>query len=445
MTADRRFEQRPARPPGASSRPGPTPDYRDDIVQQTARTRQRPAWTFPERWLPMAAVTSRAVRAPHGSRGGSSVWSPSSSSLWPSSARARRGSQRHGCRRHSVRPPTGTSSTPQNGDIFTADPVTGVATAVVTGPTTDLAPVFSRDGTHGSSSSGRPRAARVGVDSSPPGPMARELIAVTPEPVPGLDSYAFSPDGREIAFTSQDGPDAFAKLWIAKADGGGVRAVDVGMAQAAAPVYRPTDGTEILFLGADADEANGLNGLYAINVESGAVRTIVPPYTDGLAGAVVPPQIDEPAWSPDGSRISYSKWQYDPGGPTNIRVHIVAADGTGDRLLPAPPGAMWDASAIWSNDGTRLAIVRGYSTQDQNAVLAAVPADGTGLGVETERGLALINVSHEWAPDDTSILSRPLDAADRPQAQLLWDPATGSSSPAPWRATSKPTWQRRAP
>ena len=28
------------------------PDYRDDILRQVARTRQRPTWTFPERWTP---------------------------------------------------------------------------------------------------------------------------------------------------------------------------------------------------------------------------------------------------------------------------------------------------------------------------------------------------------------------------------------------------------
>jgi hypothetical protein len=40
---------------------GPTPDYRDDIVQRTARIRQRPAWTFPERWIPMATFTARTA------------------------------------------------------------------------------------------------------------------------------------------------------------------------------------------------------------------------------------------------------------------------------------------------------------------------------------------------------------------------------------------------
>ena len=43
---------------------GPTPDYLDDVFAQTGRMRQRPAWTFPERWLPMADITSRQAFAP---------------------------------------------------------------------------------------------------------------------------------------------------------------------------------------------------------------------------------------------------------------------------------------------------------------------------------------------------------------------------------------------
>ena len=40
---------------------GPAPDYLDDVFGRTGRTRQRPAWSFPERWLPMADITrSRA-------------------------------------------------------------------------------------------------------------------------------------------------------------------------------------------------------------------------------------------------------------------------------------------------------------------------------------------------------------------------------------------------
>src|SRR5262245_54119602 len=34
------------------------PDYLTDILGRTARTRQRPAWASPERWLPMPASLS---------------------------------------------------------------------------------------------------------------------------------------------------------------------------------------------------------------------------------------------------------------------------------------------------------------------------------------------------------------------------------------------------
>ena len=33
----------------------------DEVVRQTARMRQRPAWTFPERWLPMTEITARPI------------------------------------------------------------------------------------------------------------------------------------------------------------------------------------------------------------------------------------------------------------------------------------------------------------------------------------------------------------------------------------------------
>ena len=36
-----------------------TPDYRNELVATTARTSQRPAWTFPERWLPLDLATRR--------------------------------------------------------------------------------------------------------------------------------------------------------------------------------------------------------------------------------------------------------------------------------------------------------------------------------------------------------------------------------------------------
>ena len=41
-----------------------TPSYLDDVIHQTARTRQRPGWSFPERWLPVSVLTDRLATAP---------------------------------------------------------------------------------------------------------------------------------------------------------------------------------------------------------------------------------------------------------------------------------------------------------------------------------------------------------------------------------------------
>jgi hypothetical protein len=40
------------------------PDYLDEVQTVTSRKRQRPAWTFPERWIPMVDVARQPVIAP---------------------------------------------------------------------------------------------------------------------------------------------------------------------------------------------------------------------------------------------------------------------------------------------------------------------------------------------------------------------------------------------
>ncbi len=63
MTSERRFEQ--DLPDLMAQLASPrVPDYRDDVVQLSARTRQRPAWTFPERWLPVDITLAPARGRP---------------------------------------------------------------------------------------------------------------------------------------------------------------------------------------------------------------------------------------------------------------------------------------------------------------------------------------------------------------------------------------------
>jgi hypothetical protein len=111
-----------------------------------------------------------------------------------------------------------------------------------------------------------------------------------------------------------------------------------------------------------------------------------------------------------------------------------------------PPGATFEDAPAWSNDGKHLAVVRGYGLHNEDMALAVVPADGSGVGIETDRGLTgCCDTIYEWAPDDTTILVKPFDRSGQPLPQFLWDPLSGGTTQAPWAARSDPAWQRLAP
>ena len=333
-----------------------------------------------------------------------------------------------------------------DGDIYTVDPVSGVATAVVTGLELDIGPVWSRQGTHlaferkveGGAVQGLQallqdldRLGQIDGQLFVARSDGRDPIAVVPVPRVRLRGYAFSPDGRKIAFVS--GPEGDSALWIANVDGSGLRQLQVGMGVREAS-FRPPDGTEIVFA-SEAPIADG-NGLYGVDVDSGAIGTILVPTSGVERGAI--------SVAPDGSRIAYSVSTQDPTGNSYL-VHVVEADGTSDLTLPVPQDARFQDAPAWSNDGARLVVTRGYATYDQDMVLAVVPADGSGMGVETaHRVTGCCATTHEWSPDDTSILVTPIFGSG-PQSQLLLDPSTGVTKPAPWTAKSSPAWQRRAP
>jgi Tol biopolymer transport system component len=419
---------------------GPYPDYIDDVLATTAHRRQRPAWTFPERWLPVDLTTQSVFRPtiPWRQLGVLALIA-----LLLAAAAVFIGSQPRLPAPFGVAR-SGLVAFETGGDIYKADPETGVATPIVTGPETDLAPRFSRDGTHvvferklGPIGPGQLYVARS--DGS-------GLTLVTPEPIiltPSLigepwQQYDFSPDGRSVLFASSAGGEA--NLSIAQSDGSGVRQLDVGIA-VYEPSFRPPDGAEILFVGPDTEGLSG-SGIFAVGVASGVVRTVIPPQSNyyDLAGAV---------WSPDGSQIAYQRWG-GPGGDDGItaHTHVVSADGTGDRTIPAPPDAVWDTTPQWSNDGERLFIVRGYTSGFEDVRPVVIPADGTGIGIEIPYP-GRINggccADWEWSPDDSTILVTPTDSRGQPLQQVIVDPLTGTVSSAPWTSTSDPTWQRLAP
>ena len=106
---------------------------------------QRPAWTFPGRWLPMADIADRRAFAPH-------VPWRTIGAVAPHRPAPRSGRPYVGTRPARVPPPFGPARNggivfANGGDIFIGDPVSGTSRAIVTGPEMDGNPLFARDGT----------------------------------------------------------------------------------------------------------------------------------------------------------------------------------------------------------------------------------------------------------------------------------------------------------
>ncbi|HEV8696135.1 MAG TPA: hypothetical protein VGQ89_00470 [Candidatus Limnocylindrales bacterium] len=422
-----------------------TPDYRDDLVRQTARVRQRPAWTFPERWLPMELVTTRVptTRLPWRQLGVLAIIAI----LLAAMLAVYVGSQQSRVPAPFGPAANGVVAYSAEGDIYVADPTTGDARTIVGGSETDLRPIFSPDGTkiaferqvEAGGGLGHLYVARS--DGSAPIQVTTEPLLVTESGVG--DPYQFSPDGRSLVVAAQRGGDPSA-LFLVATDGTGDRKLDLGSVSekvrwVTEPTFRPPDGAEISFVGTDQDPSDGGPGVFAVNVATGRVRAIVE--------ADSTHELDLATWSPDGTALSYATWDATVGGLT-VRTHIVNADGSDDRMLPLPPDADWDVGAAWSNDGTRLHIVRGYTPGWEDARPVIVPVDGSDMGTEIPyQGTIQGDCCYawKWSPDDTLILGKPISPSRIALRQVVIDVKAGTIRTAPWDSTANPMIQRRAP
>jgi TolB protein len=214
---------------------------------------------------------------------------------------------------------------------------------------------------------------------------------------------AWSPDGRRIAFArfTTDGPSSGTyDIYTMTADGSGVtRLTDVLPVSSSGSPYQgddvgaqwSPDGSKIAFWGGSTDAGTG--DLFVANADGTGVRRIVE--VDYFGVSV--PQSDRVAWSPDGARIAF------PDGFGAIDV--VNADGSGAaRLTSGYDG--YDSSPAWSPDGTKIAVQRYTScTATGGAQPCDIPtlyvmlADGSGATRLTEYAAYWPT----WSPDGSKL------------------------------------------
>lgn len=192
---------------------------------------------------------------------------------------------------------------------------------------------------------------------------------------PGVASAAFPGANGRIAFSTAD------QVQAMNPDGSGQGSL-TGSGGNYSPSYS-ADGKQIAF----AKQQDGNSEIYVMNANgTGAVRLT------NYAGVD-----DHPVWSPDGTKIAWSRGETTP--PFQYDVYVMNANGTGVTNL-TNDSALTDVYPSWSPDGTKIAFSSDRVGGDH---IYTMNADGTGQTGPLTTGSAP-NVHPDWSPDGKKIV-----------------------------------------
>ena len=212
-------------------------------------------------------------------------------------------------------------------------------------------PSWSPDGSMIAFESTDERALYV-VDVTSAGPSAQRPLGISGA------GPSWSPDGRRIAYFAQDGRNL--DIYAAAADGSDVVRLTDDPAAEYSPFWSP-DGGSIAFV----SERDGDQDILVMDADGSHQRDVS---RDGAPD-------DFPVWSPDGERIAFVAYLHgaDPFtiGEGDAEIIVVAPDGTGRTNVSRNPA--WDGDPAWSPDGSAIVFTR----RTDRATLYLMNADGS--------------------------------------------------------------------
>ena len=213
---------------------------------------------------------------------------------------------------------------------------------------------------------------------------------------PGLEeSPAISPDGNTVAFCAWEG--GASQIWVADVSGGTPLRLTSGTANHAAPCWFP-DGSAVVF----SSEVHGKKTIWKIPRLGGAPVLLVE-------------DAEEPAISPDGTRIAFARPA--PGG-SYLRIWVAPlADPRAARMLTGDGDGTWDHQDLaWSPDGATLC----YWDQNDLWLVPAVGGKARPLTHDVPP-----DMDPAWSPEGTTLYFDSL----REGTWAIWKVPAGGGNP----------------